>query len=105
MSKSIKYIAKHYDLGNEFFSMWLDNTLTYSSAVYKNDKDDLEKAQKNKFQELINLLNIKEGNNTCGELVSKKRISKKKNGWNQEQECIRREKRCTKSRFVETLEL
>jgi len=61
-SKSIKYIAKHYDLGNEFFSMWLDNTLTYSSAVYKNDKDDLEKAQKNKFQELINLLNIKEGN-------------------------------------------
>ena len=61
-SKSIKYISKHYDLGNEFFSMWLDNTLTYSSAVYKNDKDDLEKAQKNKFQELINLLNIKEGN-------------------------------------------
>tara|TARA_B100000886_G_scaffold338008_1_gene299931 strand:- start:4 stop:1185 length:1182 start_codon:yes stop_codon:yes gene_type:complete len=61
-SKSIKYISKHYDLGNEFFSMWLDNTLTYSSAVYKDKKDDLEKAQKNKFQELINLLNIKEGN-------------------------------------------
>ena len=61
-SKSIKYISKHYDLGNDFFSLWLDSTLTYSSAVYKNKKDDLEKAQKNKFQELINLLNIKEGN-------------------------------------------
>ena len=61
-SKSIKYISKHYDLGNDFFSLWLDKTLTYSSAVYKDEKDDLEKAQKNKFQELINLLNIKEGN-------------------------------------------
>ena len=61
-SKSIKYISKHYDLGNDFFSLWLDKTLTYSSAVYKKDTDDLENAQKNKFQELINLLNIKEGN-------------------------------------------
>ncbi len=61
-SKSIKYISKHYDLGNDFFSLWLDQTLTYSSAIYKNEKDDLEKAQKNKFQELINLLNIKDGN-------------------------------------------
>ncbi len=61
-SKSIKYISKHYDLGNNFFSLWLDKTLTYSSAVYKNQNDDLETAQKRKFQELINLLNIKEGN-------------------------------------------
>ena len=61
-SKSKKYISKHYDLGNEFFSSWLDNSLTYSSAVYKNEKDDLEIAQRNKFQELINLMNIKDGN-------------------------------------------
>ncbi len=61
-SKSKKYISKHYDLGNEFFSLWLDKSLTYSSAIYKNDKDDLEIAQKNKFQELINLMNIKDGN-------------------------------------------
>ena len=61
-SKSKKYISKHYDLGNEFFSLWLDKTLTYSSAVYKNEKDNLEIAQKNKFQELINLLQIKDGN-------------------------------------------
>tara|TARA_Y100001970_G_C14179621_1_gene829078 strand:- start:490 stop:1677 length:1188 start_codon:yes stop_codon:yes gene_type:complete len=61
-SKSIKYVSKHYDLGNEFFSLWLDKTLTYSSAVFKSDRDDLESAQKNKFQELINLLNVKDGN-------------------------------------------
>ena len=61
-SKSKKYISKHYDLGNEFFSLWLDKSLTYSSAVYKNKKDDLEIAQRNKFQELINLMNIKDGN-------------------------------------------
>jgi len=61
-SKSKKYISKHYDLGNEFFSSWLDKSLTYSSAVYKTEKDDLEIAQRNKFQELINLMNIKDGN-------------------------------------------
>ena len=32
-SRSKENIAKHYDLGNEFFSLWLDDTLTYSSAV------------------------------------------------------------------------
>ena len=61
-SKSIKYISKHYDLGNDFFSLWLDNTLTYSSAIYDNQNDNLEQAQKNKFEKLINLLNIRDGN-------------------------------------------
>ena len=80
-SKSKKYISKHYDLGNEFFSLWLDETLTYSSAVFKNEKDNLETAQRNKFQELVNLLNIKDGSKVleigCGwggfaEFVAKK---------------------------------
>jgi len=61
-SKSLKYISKHYDLGNEFFSQWLDKTLTYSSAIYENQNDNLETAQKNKYQKLINLLNIKNNN-------------------------------------------
>jgi len=61
-SKSLKYISKHYDLGNDFFSQWLDKTLTYSSAIYENKNDDLEKAQKNKYQKLIELLDIKDGN-------------------------------------------
>ena len=61
-SKSLKYISKHYDLGNEFFSQWLDKTLTYSSAIYEDHDDDLEIAQKNKYQKLINLLNVKDNN-------------------------------------------
>ena len=61
-SKSLKYISKHYDLGNDFFSIWLDKSLTYSSAVFKNQNENLETAQKNKFQELINLSKIKNGN-------------------------------------------
>ena len=61
-SKSIKYISKHYDLGNSFFSKWLDKSLTYSSAVYENPNDSLEKAQQNKYQKLIDLLEVKDGN-------------------------------------------
>ncbi len=60
-SKSLKYISTHYDLGNEFFSAWLDKSLTYSSAIYDNNATDLELAQKNKYKKLINLLNVKDG--------------------------------------------
>jgi cyclopropane-fatty-acyl-phospholipid synthase len=61
-SKSLKYISKHYDLGNSFFSKWLDKSLTYSSAVYENPNDSLEQAQQNKYQKLIDLLEVKDGN-------------------------------------------
>ena len=61
-SKSLKYISKHYDLGNSFFSKWLDKSLTYSSAVYEKPNDNLEQAQKNKYQKLIDLLEVKDGN-------------------------------------------
>ena len=50
--RSKKNISKHYDLGNEFFSLWLDNTLTYSSAIFNNEKRDLEEAQLNKYKKL-----------------------------------------------------
>jgi cyclopropane-fatty-acyl-phospholipid synthase len=60
-SKSLKYISRHYDLGNSFFSKWLDKSLTYSSAVYQNSNDSLEQAQKNKYQKLIDLLEVKDG--------------------------------------------
>ena len=40
-SKSLKYISKHYDLGNDFFSKWLDKTLTYSSDIYVEKNDNL----------------------------------------------------------------
>jgi len=60
-SKSKKYISKHYDLGNEFFSLWLDKTLTYSSAIFEKKTQDLSEAQNNKYQKLINLINPKNG--------------------------------------------
>ncbi len=58
---SKEYISKHYDLGNEFFSLWLDKTLTYSSAIFDENKTNLEEAQINKYKKLINLLKPKVG--------------------------------------------
>jgi cyclopropane-fatty-acyl-phospholipid synthase len=60
-SKSKKYISKHYDLGNEFFSIWLDKTLTYSSAIYNEPTDDLANAQINKYNKLIEFIKPKSG--------------------------------------------
>merc|ERR1711991_385339 len=44
-NRSKENIAKHYDLGNEFFSLWLDKTLTYSSAIFEKKNQDLSDAQ------------------------------------------------------------
>ena len=60
-SNSKKNISKHYDLGNEFFSLWLDDTLTYSSAIFENNKSDLEQAQINKYEKLTSLIKPKIG--------------------------------------------
>ena len=60
-SRSKENISKHYDLGNEFFSLWLDKTLTYSSAIFEKKTQDLSEAQNNKYQKLINLINPKNG--------------------------------------------
>ena len=59
--RSKENIAKHYDLGNEFFSLWLDKTLTYSSAIFDEQNQDLSKAQNNKYQKLINLIKPNNG--------------------------------------------
>ena len=60
-SKSKEYISKHYDLGNEFFSIWLDKTLTYSSAIYNDPRDNLARAQVNKYNKLIEFIKPKTG--------------------------------------------
>jgi len=59
--RSKKNISKHYDLGNEFFSLWLDKTLTYSSAIFEDKKNDLETAQINKYKKLSDLVKPKIG--------------------------------------------
>ena len=60
-SRSKENIAKHYDLGNDFFSLWLDKTLTYSSAIFDEQNKDLAEAQNNKYQKLINLIQPNNG--------------------------------------------
>jgi cyclopropane-fatty-acyl-phospholipid synthase len=60
-SKSKEHISKHYDLGNEFFSIWLDKTLTYSSAIYEKPTDNLSNAQINKYNKLIDFIKPRSG--------------------------------------------
>ena len=49
---SKKNIHAHYDLGNDFYSLWLDPTMTYSSALYKDKKEDMVSAQHNKYDRI-----------------------------------------------------
>ena len=58
-SRAKKNIQYHYDLGNDFYKLWLDKTMTYSSAIFKNEKESLTEAQENKYQLLIDSLDIK----------------------------------------------
>ncbi len=57
-------ILAHYDLGNDFYAAWLDETMTYSSALFKeplNGEEALEAAQNRKLIELTKRLGIKSG--------------------------------------------
>jgi len=61
-SGSKKNIQAHYDLGNNFYSLWLDPTMMYSSAIFSGDSDKtLEQAQKDKCQRILASLNNQEG--------------------------------------------
>lgn len=59
-SGSRRNIAFHYDLGNDFYAAWLDETMAYSSAVYA-DGDDLAAAQRRKVRVLLDRLDLKPG--------------------------------------------
>jgi cyclopropane-fatty-acyl-phospholipid synthase len=51
-------ISKHYDLGNEFFSLFLDSTMMYSSAVFKNPQDSLYKGSIHKLETICQSLEL-----------------------------------------------
>lgn len=53
-------IHAHYDLGNDFYEMWLDPTLTYSCAYFETPEDTLEQAQINKVHHILDKLFIKD---------------------------------------------
>jgi len=52
ISGSARNIKDHYDVGNDFYSLWLDKSMTYSSALY-NGTADLYSAQQNKYERIL----------------------------------------------------
>ena len=54
-------ISAHYDLGNAFYKLWLDETMTYSSAVFDTTGNSLEAAQKRKYEKVMETLELKAG--------------------------------------------
>ncbi|CAN5301667.1 cyclopropane-fatty-acyl-phospholipid synthase family protein [soil metagenome] len=59
LSKAKKNISEHYDLSNDFFSLWLDPSMTYSSAYFKQEDMSLEDAQQEKYERLSQLMRLK----------------------------------------------
>ncbi len=58
---SKKNIHAHYDLGNDFYKLWLDPSMTYSSAIFRNPNDGLEQAQHNKYDRILDCLDQDSG--------------------------------------------
>ena len=54
-------IAHHYDIGNDFYKLWLDRSMTYSCAYFKKASDSLELAQKQKVDHLLHKLQLEKG--------------------------------------------
>ncbi|MEO0819635.1 MAG: cyclopropane-fatty-acyl-phospholipid synthase family protein [Pseudomonadota bacterium] len=52
-------ISHHYDLGNDFYGLWLDPTMTYSSALFSGQGEDLVAAQQNKYAALCDRLELR----------------------------------------------
>lgn len=58
---SKKNIHAHYDLGNDFYELWLDPSMTYSSGIFNGNQDSLEQAQYNKYDRILQQLTHKSG--------------------------------------------
>jgi cyclopropane-fatty-acyl-phospholipid synthase len=65
-----KNISYHYDLGNEFYRLWLDDTMTYSSAKFETGQESLEAAQVAKYASMVDRMGVKPGDHVleigCG---------------------------------------
>jgi len=65
-----KNISHHYDLGNAFYGLWLDDTMTYSSALFASGQESLEKAQELKYASMIDEMGAQPGDHVleigCG---------------------------------------
>ncbi|MEI9996433.1 MAG: cyclopropane-fatty-acyl-phospholipid synthase family protein [Rhizomicrobium sp.] len=56
LSGAARNIRDHYDVGNDFYSLWLDPSMTYSSALYAGEDKALEQAQGSKYQRILDRL-------------------------------------------------
>lgn len=63
-------ISYHYDLGNEFYGLWLDDTMTYSSALFETGQESLENAQIAKYASMVDQMEVRPGDHVleigCG---------------------------------------
>lgn len=60
-----KEVSSHYDIGNDFYKMWLDETMSYSCGYFKNENDTLYQAQCNKVDRILEKLNLSDGMTLC----------------------------------------
>lgn len=58
-----KEVSSHYDLGNDFYKLWLGKTMNYSCGYFRTEEDSLDEAQANKIDHILRKLNLKEGMN------------------------------------------
>ena len=56
-----KNISYHYDLGNDFYKLWLDDTMTYSSAIFETGQESMEKAQTAKYASMVDQMGAQPG--------------------------------------------
>lgn len=65
-----KNISYHYDLGNDFNGLWLDDSMTYSSALFQTGQESLEQAQRAKYASMVDQMGAKPGDHVleigCG---------------------------------------
>jgi cyclopropane-fatty-acyl-phospholipid synthase len=61
ISTSKRNISEHYDLGNDFYKLWLDPTMTYSAAKFTSEDQTLEEAQRAKYEALCQKLRLQPG--------------------------------------------
>jgi cyclopropane-fatty-acyl-phospholipid synthase len=56
-----KQVSSHYDIGNDFYQLWLDPSMSYSCAYFKHETDTLEQAQHNKVHYILEKLHLEKG--------------------------------------------